>query len=89
MTRKRRFDINMEELTEAVLEQQYQQYDEVNGSVSVFNAYMEAERDEHIRASQYERTISRTDQRNGYYERDFTLSIGRLTLKVPASSTQR
>ena len=75
-------NINMEELTEAVLNSNINSMMK-SMAVLVFNAYMEAERDEHIRASQYERTISRTDYRNGYYERDFTLSIGRLTLKVP------
>lgn len=75
-------NINMEELTEAVLNSNITSMMK-SMAVLVFNAYMEAERDEHIRASQYERTISRTDYRNGYYERDFTLSIGRLTLKVP------
>ena len=75
-------NINMEELTESVLNSNINSMMK-SMAVLVFNAYMEAERDEHIRASQYERTISRTDYRNGYYERDFTLSIGRLTLKVP------
>ena len=75
-------DINMEELTEAVLNSNINSMMK-SMAVLVFNAYMEAERDERIRASQYEQTSSRTDYRNGYYERDFTLSIGRLTLKVP------
>ena len=75
-------NINMEELTEAVLNSNINSMMK-SMAVLVFNAYMEAERDEHIRASQYERNVSRTDYRNGYYERDLTLSIGRLTLKVP------
>lgn len=75
-------NINMEELTEAVLNSNINSMMK-SMAVLVFNAYMEAERDEHIRASQYERSVNRTDHRNGYYERDFTLSIGRLTLKVP------
>nr|WP_321292069.1 IS256 family transposase [uncultured Trichococcus sp.] len=75
-------NINMEELTEAVLSSNINSMMK-SMAVLVFNAYMEAERDEHIQASQYERNVSRTDYRNGYYERDFTLSIGRLTLKVP------
>ena len=75
-------NINMEELTEAVLNSNITSMMK-SMAVLVFNAYMEAERDEHIRASQYERNVSRTDYRNGYYERDLTLSIGRLTLKVP------
>lgn len=52
-------------------------------SVMVLNAYMEAERDEHIEAGRYEQTTSRRDYRNGYYTRDYTLPIGSIELKVP------
>lgn len=44
---------------------------------------MEAQRDHYINAGSYERTSDRTDYRNGYYERDYTVRIGTLTLKVP------
>lgn len=52
-------------------------------AVMILNAYMEAERDEHIEADRYEQTDSRRDYRNGYYMRDYTLPIGSITLKVP------
>ncbi|HIZ53752.1 MAG TPA: IS256 family transposase [Candidatus Enterococcus avicola] len=52
-------------------------------AVTVFNACMEAERDEYIQAQRYERHGERADQRNGYYERDYTMSIGKLKLRVP------
>lgn len=76
------FNINMEELTEAVLKS------DLNSTmkslaVLIFNAYMEAERDGYIKAGQYERKDTRQDYRNGYYERDYTLSIGKITLRVP------
>lgn len=76
------FNINMEELTEAVLKS------DLNSTmkslaVLVFNAYMEAERDGYIKAGQYERNETREDYRNGYYERDYTMPIGRITLRVP------
>lgn len=51
--------------------------------VLVLNEYMENERDEYLKAAAYERSDSRTDYRNGYYEREYTISIGKLKLKVP------
>ena len=76
------FNINMEELTEAVLNSDL---DTTMKSLAViiFNAYMEAERDEHIQAARYERSNVRSDYRNGYYEREYTMSIGNINLKVP------
>ncbi|MDW0118887.1 IS256 family transposase [Sporosarcina thermotolerans] len=51
--------------------------------VLVLNEYMEMERDEYLKAASYERSVDRIDYRNGYYERDLTMSIGKITLKVP------
>ncbi|WP_406687911.1 IS256 family transposase, partial [Rossellomorea vietnamensis] len=34
-------------------------------------------------AASYERSTDRLDYRNGYYERDFTMSVGKIKLKVP------
>lgn len=51
--------------------------------VLVLNEYMEMERDEYLQAGSYERSADRIDYRNGYYERDLTMSIGKITLKVP------
>jgi transposase-like protein len=50
---------------------------------TTFNQLMEAQRDQYINAGSYERTSDRTDYRNGYYERDYTVRVGTLTLKVP------
>lgn len=47
------------------------------------NAFIEAESDEKLGASRYERTNERTDSRNGYRERELTTRIGTITLKVP------
>ncbi|GKV67493.1 MULTISPECIES: IS256 family transposase [unclassified Sporosarcina] len=44
---------------------------------------MEKERDEHLQAASYERTSARKDYRNGYYERELMISIGRINLRVP------
>jgi putative transposase len=51
--------------------------------VLILNQVMETERDDHLNARWYERTDGRSDYRNGYYERDFLISIGKIKLKVP------
>ncbi|MBD7986406.1 IS256 family transposase [Sporosarcina sp. Sa2YVA2] len=51
--------------------------------VLLLNEYMEKERDEYLKTSSYERSEERVDYRNGYYEREYTMSLGTITLKVP------
>jgi putative transposase len=51
--------------------------------VLVLNEVMENERDDYLRAAAYERSPDRRDYRNGYYERELILGIGKLKLKVP------
>jgi putative transposase len=51
--------------------------------VLVLNEFMEKERNDYLNAKVYERTDERLDYRNGYYNRDFVISIGKLTLTVP------
>ncbi len=51
--------------------------------VLVLNEYMEKERDDYLQAAAYERSDTRRDYRNGYYERELTMSIGKITLRVP------
>lgn len=53
--------------------------------VVLFNQYMEMERDKYMNNASHERSECRKDYRNGYYERDLMLSIGKLSLKVPRS----
>lgn len=74
--------LDLEELTEAVLSSDMTMMMK-SLAVTVFNAYMEVERDRYIKAKNYERNDERIDQRNGYYERDYTLSVGTVKLKVP------
>lgn len=76
------FNLDLDVLKEAVINSNI---DTVVRSaiVLVLNEYMEKERDQYIQAAGYERTTDRLDYRNGYYERDFTMSIGKLKLKVP------
>lgn len=51
--------------------------------VIILNEYMERERDSYMDNKRYERSENRHDYRNGYYERDYVLNIGRVRLKVP------
>ncbi|MCW6665931.1 IS256 family transposase [Aerococcaceae bacterium NML191219] len=72
----------MEELTEAVLQSNLN-VTMKSLAVSVFNAYMEAERNQFIQAQAYERVDQRVDQRNGYYERELLIPQGKIKLRVP------
>lgn len=76
------FNLDMDFLKESVMDSNL---DTVIKSavVLVLNEYMEKERDEYIHASAYERSIERRDSRNGYYDRELTLSIGKIKLRVP------
>jgi putative transposase len=51
--------------------------------VLVLNEVMEKERNDYLRVAAYERSSDRRDYRNGYYERELILGIGKLKLKVP------
>lgn len=51
--------------------------------VLVLNEVMETERDKYLKAAAYERSLERRDYRNGYYDRDLLLSIGKIQLRVP------
>jgi transposase-like protein len=50
---------------------------------SIFNDVLNAEMDEHLQAAKYERTEKRSGSRNGYYERELTMRVGALSLRVP------
>ncbi|MEK5444877.1 IS256 family transposase [Fredinandcohnia sp. FSL W7-1320] len=51
--------------------------------VLVLNSVMEKERDDFLQVGSYERSTDRFDSRNGYYERELIMSIGRVNLRVP------
>src|SRR5690606_22418486 len=51
--------------------------------VLILNEFMEKERDDYLQAAAYERSSERRDYRNGYYERDLIIPIGKIQLKVP------
>ncbi|WP_078544355.1 IS256 family transposase [Litchfieldia alkalitelluris] len=76
------FNLDLEVLKESVMNSDI---DAVIKSavVLVLNEVMEKERNDYLRVSPYERSEDRRDYRNGYYERELILNIGRITLKVP------
>ena len=76
-------NLKLEELTEAVLNSDMNTLMK-SLAITVFNAYMEEERHQFIQAAPHERSDQRQDYRNGYYERQWTLSIGPLNYKSHA-----
>lgn len=51
--------------------------------VLVLNEFMEKERDDYLQVDAYERSTDRRDYRNGYYERELMMNIGKIKLTVP------
>lgn len=51
--------------------------------VIILNQHMEHERDQYMDNKKYEHDANRHDYRNGYYEREYLMNLGRVTLKVP------
>ncbi|MGG1631757.1 IS256 family transposase [Rossellomorea sp. NRS-1567] len=76
------FNLDLDSLKEAVMNSNIETVVR-SAIVLVLNEYMERERDAYLQAASYERSTDRLDYRNGYYEREFTMSIGKLKLKVP------
>ncbi len=76
------FNLDLDSLKEAVINSNIETVVR-SAIVLVLNEYMERERDDYLQAASYERSTNRLDYRNGYYEREFTMSIGKLKLKVP------
>ena len=76
------FNLNLDDLKDSVMDSSL---DHVVKSaiVLILNEYMEKERDEYLQADPYERSDQRRDYRNGYYEREYTISLGKIKLKVP------
>ncbi|WP_066296394.1 IS256 family transposase [Bacillus sp. FJAT-29937] len=76
------FNLDLDLLKESVMNSNIEMV--VKSSiVLVLNEFMEKERDDYLRAAAYERSPDRRDYRNGYYERELILSIGKIKLRVP------
>jgi putative transposase len=76
------FTLDMEVLKDSVMNSNIEVVVK-SAIVLVLNEFMEKERDDYLRAATYERSNERRDYRNGYYERELTMSIGKIKLKVP------
>lgn len=76
------FNLNMDFLKQQVMDSNLEAVVK-STIVLVLNEFMEKERDDYLQANPYERTDDRRDYRNGYYERDYTISIGKIKLRVP------
>lgn len=68
------FTLKSEEIQSII---EYSVKDDVSKNIltTVFNQLMENQRTEYIQAKEYERTENRQSQRNGYYERSFTVKV--------------
>lgn len=76
------FNLNLDHLKDSVMNSNIETVVK-STIVLVLNEFMERERDHHLQAAAYERTSNRQDYRNGYYERDLVMNIGKITLRVP------
>ncbi|MBY7141986.1 IS256 family transposase [Virgibacillus sp. NKC19-3] len=76
------FTVNFNELKEKLLESNL---DDILKStmVLVLHEYMKQEQTDYLNVPSYERSAGRRDYRNGYYERELLMSIGKVPLQVP------
>lgn len=76
------FTVNFNELKEKLLESNL---DDILKStmVLILNEYMKQEQTDYLNAPSYARSTGRRDYRNGYYERELLMSIGKIPLRVP------
>ena len=79
------FNLNIDDLKDSVMNSNIDAVIKAS-IVLVLNSFMEKERDEYLQAGSYERSTDRRDYRNGYYERDLLLSIGKITLQSTSYS---
>ncbi|WP_204524663.1 transposase, partial [Litchfieldia alkalitelluris] len=76
------FTLDLENLKESVINSDIEAVIK-SAIVLVLNNVMEKERDDYLNVAAYERSADRRDYRNGYYERELLLNVGKVTLKVP------
>lgn len=76
------FTLNFEKLKAELMETNI---DEVLKStlVILLNEYMKKERDDYLKVAPNERSEVRMDYRNGFYERELLMNVGKVTLRVP------
>jgi len=76
------FTLNLDELKEKLIQSDLNDFVK-SAIVIILNEYMEKERDDYMENQAYDRSPDRHDYRNGYYDRDYLLSIGRVKINVP------
>lgn len=76
------FTLNLDEIKENIIQSDLNDFVK-SAVVIVLNEYMKNERDEYMGNQRYGRSSQRGDSRNGYYDRDYVLNIGRVKLRVP------
>jgi transposase-like protein len=76
------FNLNLDLLKESVMNSDIDSVIKAS-IVLVLNSVMEKERDDYLKVGAYERSTDRLDSRNGYYERELIISIGKVKLRVP------
>lgn len=76
------FTLDFNEIKEKILDSNL---DDIlkSSMILILNDYMKQEQTEYLNAQAYERTDDRRDYRNGYYEREYLMNIGNVTLRVP------
>lgn len=76
------FTLDFNEIKEKILDSNL---DDIlkSSMILILNDYMKQEQTEYLNAQAYERTDDRRDYRNGYYEREYLMNIGNITLRVP------
>lgn len=77
-----KFSLNMDDLKDSVMNSNLEAVVK-SMVVLVLNEYMEKERDDYLKVTHYGRSIDRLDYRNGYYDRELLMSIGKIKLRVP------
>ena len=76
------FNLDFEKIKQEVVQSDLN--DVIKSSIILlFNEYMEMERNQYMKNAPHERDGDRQDYRNGYYERDLVLNVGKVKLKVP------
>src|SRR5690625_4060568 len=76
------FTLNFDELKENLIQSDLNDLVK-SAMVLILNEYMEKERDNYMENQAYERSSDRHDYRNGYYNRNYVLNVGRVELRVP------
>lgn len=76
------FNLDLEEMTEELLDSNLNNVLKAK-MIMILNEYMEEERDSFVNANPKQKTSKRQSVRNGYYERELIMPVGKINLRVP------